>query len=251
MNTAADKARKFETEIVLPALPRDKLLSGSRVELSDNGLDIVSFHPFLPEDLAQALFERLIHGSPWHRVRYSKYGKQFQTPRYTTVFGADKPNPGANYNYPLSPIPSGLKNLIETVSEVAENQFNFMLFNLYIDNSQSISFHSDDESFLGPMPTIGSLSLGAPRKFQLRKKSDHKMKHQIVLESGDLLIMRGPTQHEWEHGVPKTRQTRGPRINITFRKAINPAGTNNYYRYNRYGDDYQLFKFRNGTMVSL
>jgi hypothetical protein len=39
--------------------------------------------------------------------------------------------------------------------------------------------------------------------------------------------MRGPTQANWLHSVPK-RANAGGRINITFRRAINTAGTNKY-----------------------
>ena len=124
-------------------------------------------------------------------------------------------------------------------------------FNLYLDNTQAISYHSDDETFLGPDPTIASLSLGAGRKFKLRKKSDHNIKHEYFLESGDLLIMRGRTQHEWEHAIPKIGKAAMPLINVTFRRAINRAGSNNYYRYNRYGDDYKLFTLQEGKMVPL
>ncbi len=201
--------------------------------------------------LLSLFFERLLSGLIWHQVLYKKYGKQFKTPRYTTVFGRDDSVQEGNYKYLLSPIPESLKNLLEVVKQVASSDFNFVLFNLYLDNTQAISYHSDDESFLGPQPTIASLSFGAGRKFQLRKKSDHKIKHEFFLESGDLLIMRGRTQHDWEHAIPKSGKPAMPRINITFRRAINTAGTNNYYRYNRYGDDYKLFTFQHGDIVPL
>ena len=72
--------------------------------------------------------------------------------------------------------------------------------------------------FVGPHPTIASLSLGAGRKFQLRKKSDPKIKHEFFLESGDLLIMPGRTQHNWEHAIPKSGKP--ARINITFEEPL-------------------------------
>ena len=58
----------------------------------------------------------------------------------------------------------------------------------------------------------------------------------MPLGSGDMVIMRGPTQSNWLHSIPKRKGRKGDavrgRINITFRKAIVPAGTNNYYNYN-------------------
>ena len=60
-----------------------------------------------------------------------------------------------------------------------------------------------------------------------------------------MLLMRGETQSHWLHSIPKRKgdaATAGifgagagaekGRINITFRKALVPAGTHNYYRYN-------------------
>ncbi|KAG0159646.1 hypothetical protein PDIDSM_7169 [Penicillium digitatum] len=58
----------------------------------------------------------------------------------------------------------------------------------------------------------------------------------MSLGSGDLVVMRGATQSNWLHSIPKRKgrageATRG-RINITFRRAVVPGGTNNYYHYN-------------------
>ncbi|KAJ6138737.1 Oxoglutarate/iron-dependent dioxygenase [Penicillium samsonianum] len=58
----------------------------------------------------------------------------------------------------------------------------------------------------------------------------------MSLGSGDMVVMRGATQSNWLHSIPKRKgkageATRG-RINITFRRAVVPGGTNNYYHYN-------------------
>ncbi|CAG8885606.1 unnamed protein product [Penicillium egyptiacum] len=58
----------------------------------------------------------------------------------------------------------------------------------------------------------------------------------ISLGSGDMVVMRGATQSNWLHSIPKRKgkaweATRG-RINVTFRRAVVPGGTNNYYHYN-------------------
>lgn len=58
----------------------------------------------------------------------------------------------------------------------------------------------------------------------------------MPLASGDMVVMRGETQSNWLHSIPKKRGKSGDavrgRINITFRKAVVPGGTNNYYHYN-------------------
>ena len=56
----------------------------------------------------------------------------------------------------------------------------------------------------------------------------------LALGSGDMVLMRGKTQANWLHSIPKRKgaEADGGRINITFRKAIVKGGTENYYRYN-------------------
>ena len=44
-----------------------------------------------------------------------------------------------------------------------------------------------------------------------------------ALGHGDLLVMGGACQHDWEHAVPKVRHA-GPRISITYRHGERPLG---------------------------
>ena len=61
-----------------------------------------------------------------------------------------------------------------------------------------------------------------------------------------MIVMRGTTQSQWQHAVPKRSSSVQPRINITFRKALTMAGTNNYYQYNM--GDGPVHKLVNGRM---
>jgi alkylated DNA repair dioxygenase AlkB len=82
-----------------------------------------------------------------------------------------------------------------------------------------MGFHADNEKELGQNPVIASLSLGEERLFKLRHKKRKEMLA-VRLGHGDLLVMAGVLQHHWLHSLPKTAQTIGPRINLTFRKII-------------------------------
>ena len=56
----------------------------------------------------------------------------------------------------------------------------------------------------------------------------------LALGSGDMVLMRGQTQANWLHSIPK-RKGKGSqkgRINITFRKGVERYSTQNYYQYN-------------------
>ena len=77
-----------------------------------------------------------------------------------------------------------------------------MLLNLYRDERDGVSWHSDDEPELGSEPVIGSLSLGATRTFQLRRKDYRRSGvpwEELSLTGGSLLVMRGSTQRLWQH----------------------------------------------------
>jgi alkylated DNA repair dioxygenase AlkB len=151
-----------------------------------------------------------------------------------------------NYSkYPPRPIPKCLDDL-RLVTEAATGcKFNFCLVNYYASGSDSISYHSDDERFLGNLPAIASFSLGARRDFLMKHKpippNDNTAPPpetrtiKLPLASGDMILMKGRTQANWLHSIPKRtgKNTEdGGRINITFRKAMIRGGTENYYNYN-------------------
>ena len=39
-----------------------------------------------------------------------------------------------------------------------------------------------------------------------------------MLESGSVLVMKGDTQKNWLHSLPKSTRVTEPRINLTFRR---------------------------------
>lgn len=148
--------------------------------------------------------------------------------------------------YPPRPIPACLDELRKSTEAATGCTFNFCLVNYYASGADSISFHSDDERFLGKDPAIASLSLGARRDFLLKHKppphrqaadsaADGAKPLKLPLGSGDMVLMRGKTQSNWLHSIPKRtgkNQEDGGRINITFRRAMVKEGTENYYNYN-------------------
>ena len=151
-----------------------------------------------------------------------------------------------NYSkYPPRPIPKCLDDLRASTEAATGYKFNFCLVNYYASGSDSISYHSDDERFLGTLPTIASFSLGAKRDFLMKHKPvslndnapppPETTPVKLSLASGDMILMRGKTQANWLHSIPKRKGKKaedGGRINITFRRAMVKGGTENYYHYN-------------------
>lgn len=211
------------------------------------------------------MFQFLRQELPFYRVEYKiKRGgieAQIKTPRYTTVFGLDQTarfdeagkiidaktsiDASKSYKHAPHPLPQCLDDLRLSTEAATGCKFNFCLVNYYASGSDSISYHSDDERFLGPDPAIASFSLGARRDFLMKHKpvapNDNASPPpetkpiKLQLASGDMILMRGKTQANWLHSIPKRTGKNaddGGRINITFRKAIVKGGTENYYNYN-------------------
>ncbi|MES2130056.1 MAG: alpha-ketoglutarate-dependent dioxygenase AlkB [Pseudomonadota bacterium] len=168
----------------------------------------------LPWPNAQVLRE-LIDGTDWRAEHITVYGKQYLQPRLTAWHGE------ARYAYsglsldplPWTPLLAAIRDAVQAVTAC---RFNSVLLNYYRDGQDSMGMHSDDEAELGPEPAIASLSFGATRTFILKHKR-RKLRHTIVLTDGSLLLMHGPTQHNWLHGIHKESRPCGARVNLTFR----------------------------------
>jgi alkylated DNA repair dioxygenase AlkB len=110
------------------------------------------------------------------------------------------------------------------VEKLTGTTFNSCLLNLYHNGDEGMAWHSDDESSLGRNTVIASLSLGAERKFMLKHKVS-KDTVSVMLANGSLLVMKGSTQTNWLHALPKTKKVNTPRVNLTFRTIVDaPMG---------------------------
>ncbi|KAI0780770.1 hypothetical protein BD413DRAFT_500028 [Trametes elegans] len=81
--------------------------------------------------------------------------------------------------------------------------------NCYAGAKESVGFHSDQLTYLGPYPTIASLSLGVSRVFRLREviPLDERDKraartYNVPLKHNSLIIMHASTQEVFKHSVP-------------------------------------------------
>ncbi len=139
-------------------------------------------------------------------------------PRLTAWYG----DPDKKYSYSgITMAPTNwttpLMAIKSRVDDCAGVQFNSVLLNYYRDGKDSMGWHRDNEKELGLNPVIASVTFGASRNFQLRHYRDKKSLVQVSLQHGSLLLMKGATQHFWEHQLPKTTKVMSPRLNMTFR----------------------------------
>jgi len=168
--------------------------------------------------LADSWLRALVEQTPWQQPELFIHGRYHRTPRLTAWYG----DSGARYRYsgklheplPWTPLLDEIRQRI--VREVGQ-PLNAVLLNYYRDGQDSMGWHSDAEPELGRDPLIASLNLGGNRRFDLRRVGSTRIEHSLTLEHASLLVMRGPTQHHWQHQVAKTRQACAPRLNLTFR----------------------------------
>jgi alkylated DNA repair dioxygenase AlkB len=186
---------------------------------------VVLYPAFFPTSEADRLFSKLRDTTAWRQETITLYGRTIDIPRLTAWYG----DAGTTYVY------SGIKNvplpwttvLLEVrraVEPAAGVVFNSVLLNRYRTGKDSVSWHADDEPEFGEQPVIASVSFGGIRTFELRHKRRKGLKASVDLTHGSLFIMRGDTQANWLHRIPKTARPVPERLNLTFRAVVTPAG---------------------------
>lgn len=179
-------------------------------------------HDFLSMDEALAIEQLLLKTIEWEQGEIFLFGKTHQEPRKTAWYGDE----GCVYTYagkksqpkPWIDVLLALKKRVE--SQLPGVNFNSVLLNLYRDGKDRMGWHSDNEKELGENPTIASVSIGAPRFFDLKHKRIKQLKKRFELPSGSLLVMCGALQENWLHQIPQQTRVSDARINLTFREIM-------------------------------
>ncbi len=182
---------------------------------------------------ADLVFAELVARMPWSQREVTMYDRRVPEPRLTAWWG------------PASGEPEPLPVLEEARVALTRNYsrpFDSIGFNLYRDGRDSVAWHADRERFHHEDPVVAVLSTGAPRSFQIRPRraNDNGGGHSRTwhLGQGDLFVMGGSCQHDFEHCVPKAASVEGPRLSIMFRHNMADwqppsSGTYNEARYSR------------------
>ncbi|KAF2786033.1 hypothetical protein K505DRAFT_368577 [Melanomma pulvis-pyrius CBS 109.77] len=114
---------------------------------------------------------------------------------------------------------------------------NTAFVNCYDGPKESVGYHADQLTYLGPRAVIGSLSLGVAREFRVRKTVAEDDEHRkedgsladaqgqvsIHLPHNSLLVMHAEMQEEWKHSIHPAKTiephplAKNKRLNITYR----------------------------------
>lgn len=181
--------------------------------------DVTLYEGFFDGERSDRFFAQLLAETDWRQETAHLFNKQIPLPRLTAWYG----DAGKSYTY------SGIEmqpemwtaTLLEikaAVAAIAQVRFNSVLLNLYRNGQDGVGWHSDAEPVLGQNPVIASVSLGETRRFSLKHKFHRDLNPvHLDLTHGSMLLMKGATQHNWVHQVPKTTKPSAQRINLTFR----------------------------------
>ncbi|KAF3572328.1 hypothetical protein F2Q69_00062868 [Brassica cretica] len=214
-----------------------------------HGSDLIYIQRFLPFQKSWTLFDYLDKHIPWTRPTIRVFGRSCLQPRDTCYVASSGLTPlvYSGYRpdaYSWDDFPP-LKDILDAICEALPgSRFNSLLLNRYKGANDYVGWHADDEKLYGPSPEIASLSFGCERDFVLKKKklqdssrekrgeggpakkrlkkssSGEDDQHSFALKHGSLLVMRGYTQRDWIHSVPKRAKAEGTRINLTFRLVL-------------------------------
>lgn len=162
---------------------------------------------------AATVYDTLVENASWRQARIFRYEKYYDEPRLTAGFSLTNPAHRA---------------VVEAHRFLRDHygvSFDAPGLAWYRDGNDSVAFHRDRDMRWCEDTIIVIISLGARRPFKLRPRANrfaHELPdrggtHDLAPGDGDLLVMGGRCQVEWEHSVPKVRGLAEGRVSIQWR----------------------------------
>lgn len=152
------------------------------------------------DTLLGALVDRI----PWQHHRRWMFDRVVDDPRLSCF--AD---PTAETAHPA------LREVRRALEDRYGLRLNGPTFNYYRDGQDSVAPHADRELRELDDTIVAILTVGARRPFLVKAKAGGRSRD-LAPACGDLLVMGGATQRDWEHAVPKVRHA-GPRVSVSWR----------------------------------
>jgi len=185
---------------------------------SAHGMSVIRYWPkFLSEKGNDLMMTRLRRYCKWHQKQVKVGGEWKYQPRLVSWYGpCDYQYSGLAMEKNLNWAPE-LLDLLHRLISMTRHEFNSCFLNLYRHGYDMCGWHSDAHPQLGRNPPVASVSLGAVRVFELRKKHGAPNFIRFPLFPGSLLLMEGAVQEDWLHCLPKDPACKEERVNLTFR----------------------------------
>jgi alkylated DNA repair dioxygenase AlkB len=160
------------------------------------------------------VFEDLLRCAPWRQRERWMYERRVLEPRMVAAW----------LDETLTHLPPRLEEVRALLSERYGVEFDSVLVNLYRDGHDGVAWHGDTVRKTLTDPIVATLSLGERRRFLLRRGTSGRPTRTFTPGEGDLLVMGGACQHDWQHTVPKIARA-GARMSVTLRHS-RPAQPN-------------------------
>lgn len=165
---------------------------------------------------ADHLYDHLRREVPWRTSQLFRYDHVVEERRLGSWW-----QPGTPLPHPA------LAEATRTLQHRYRAEFNGFGMIQYRDGSDGQAFHRDTDMRWLDDTVVAILSLGSRRPWLLRPRTsrhDHSpgrgATHDLAPAGGDLIVMGGRSQADWEHSVPYLgARVVGPRISIQWRFA--------------------------------
>lgn len=152
------------------------------------------------------LMSELLRAADWKQRNRWMYDKMVAEPRLTV-----------GYKMEDVPIPE-IRAIASSLSERFSVPYDSVWMNFYHNEDDSTSWHAD-RPCLRDECIVPILSLGAPRRFLIRRKTGGRSLS-LVVKHGDLIVMGGHCQKNWAHCVPKEKIHSEARVSINFASTL-------------------------------
>jgi alkylated DNA repair dioxygenase AlkB len=165
---------------------------------------------------ADELYDHLLREVPWQTSRLFRYDHTVEERRLSSWWA-----PGTPLPHP------GLAEATRALQHRYRVQFDGFSMIQYRDGGDGQAFHRDTDMRWLDDTIVAIVTLGATRPWLLRPRSarhSHEpgkgATHDLAPAAGDLLVMGGSTQADWEHSVPYLPDRAvEPRISLQWRFA--------------------------------
>ncbi len=162
---------------------------------------------------ADDVLYELVDNTEWRVGRRVMWDREVDDPRLSRWYSAHDGDP--------HPALAGVRRLVE-------RRYGRPLggagLNYYRDGSDSVAFHADRELRTWFDSIVAIVVLGERRPFLVRPKGGGAS-IDLSPGSGDLLVMGGRCQADFEHAVPKSARRLGPRVSVSWRWSPGPTPT--------------------------
>lgn len=172
-------------------------------------LRVYLLHEIVPDDLAA--FVEVDRDVSWLRPTFSMFGRRVERRCETATFGP--------YSYRGGPPPAVTwPRIITELGDTVTGRIgkdrppDVCVANRYLDGADALGWHTDDETSLGPTPTVATLSLGGERDIDLRVDGERV---RVPLASNSLLVFDGEVARI-PHRIPPEKHA-DLRISLSFR----------------------------------